>query len=101
MRILDISPLHALGIAAVVSLGVLGTAGCGPKDDTSQPPTTVVTPAPRNTTVVVPSGSGTPGPAGAPGPTGAPGPAGASGAPGSPAAPGSPGSAGTAGTTGQ
>ncbi len=110
MRVLDrFSPVQAVALAAVVSLGVLGTAGCG-HDNSDQPPTTVVTtPAPRNSTVVVPSGPGTagaPGPTGAPGPAGAPGPSGASGTPGAAGAPGAPGAsgssggAGTAGTTG-
>ncbi len=101
ISVFDISRVQVLALAAVVGLGVLGTAGCG-HDDNSQPPT-VVTPAPRNTTVVVPGGSGTPGPAGAPGPAGRPGasgPAGASGASGAPGAAGASGGAGTAGASG-
>lgn len=108
MRVLDkFSPMQALALAAVVGLGIIGTAGCAPKDDTT--PTTVITPAPHNTTVVVPASPGAPGPAGAPGPSGAagtpgpsgaPGASGAAGAPGAPGASGASGAAGTPGTTG-
>ena len=55
MRVFDrFSAAQAIALAAAVGLGVVGTAGCGHDDNT--PPTTVVTPAPRNTTVVVPGG---------------------------------------------
>ena len=93
------SPAQALALSIVIGLSIIGTAGCGPKDDTANPPV-VVTPAPRNTTVVVPGGSGTPGPAGAPGAPGAPGPSGAPGAPGPSGAPGASGASGASGTAG-
>ncbi len=95
MYVNKLSPAQALALSAVIGLGVIGTAGCGQKDDSATPPV-VVTPAPRNTTVVVP-GAGTPGPAGAPG---APGPAGAPGASGAPGAPGAPGASGASGGAG-
>ncbi len=95
-----LSPVQVLAFSAILGFAVFGAAGCAQKDDTPAP--VVVTPAPRNTTVVVPGSPAPPGPAGAPGapgPAGAPGPSGAPGAPGPSGAAGAPAPSGPSGGT--